>query len=488
MASITESNTHYTNQVKGILDKTYHQGVLKNSLLQQAISYYENQPFNQHKLDELTRQIDELNCPDDQLKNLTKIEQLNIQIQQLKKTLAEESDERHRFISLICQEIMELSEGISFTESNRKSAKLLGTIQLLIPTDNSAVADFHQSCKPVYKAVLSLRLLDKLCIDGSILTKVPYIAEFCNDKSGIDFQQFQAQDIQGYQTFVEQVKIPLVMAALLQDIGHFHPEAQNIVCGQEGQLNPFRMLAVDDRKALLQINYRSTIKFLIEGLGAPIYRGNSKAERNIFNATEHKKLLFVKSMLKAAVAPKLGVGNILKVPQIYSSIILSTKANYNYKLLPKVFNALYQNAERGICCPKVVEALHKITGDFPMGYGITYIPHDEHGQNHDQYEYAIVTQLYPDHVNRPICRIATRNLKFISHGQDIVINENFNLHYADIARHFSSLSKERLNEISQLLWSNYQERKPLGLMPRFWHTYDYFSFKNNQKLWDKLNY
>ena len=122
-----------------------------------------------------------------------------------------------------------------------------------------------------------------------------------------------------------------------------------------------------------------------------------------------------------------------------------------------------------------------------MGYGITYIPQDVHGQNHDHYEYAIVTQLYPEHVNRPICRIATRNLKFISHGQDIVINENFNLHYADIARHFSSLSKERLNEISQLLWSNYQERKPLGLMPRFWHTYDYFSFKNNQKLWDKVN-
>jgi hypothetical protein len=293
--------------------------------------------------------------------------------------------------------------------------------------------------------------------------------------------------MQGYQTFVEQVKIPLVMAALLQDIGHFHPEAQQIIRGQEGKLNPFRTLAVDDRKELLQINYRTTIKFLIEGIGAPIYRGNSKAERDVFNSTEHKKLLFVKSMLKAAVAPKLGVGNLLKVPQIYSSIILSTKANYNYKLLPKVFNALYQNAERGICCPKVVEALHTITGDFPMGYGITYIPQDEHGQNHEHYEYAIVTQFYPKHLNRPICRIATRNLKFISHGQDIVINENFNLHYADIARHFSSLSKERLNEILMLLSSNYQERKPQDLMPRFWHTYDYFSFKKNQNLWDKLS-
>jgi hypothetical protein len=294
MASITDSNTHYTNQVKAILDKTYHQGVLKNSLLQQAISYYENEPFNQHKLDELTRQIDELNCANHKEKNSSKIEQLNSQIQQFKKNLAEESDQRHCFISSICQEIIDLSEGVSFADSNRKSAKLLGTIQLLIPTDNSVVADLHQACKPIYKAVLSLRLLDKLCIDNSIITKVSYISGFCNGKSGSDFQQFQAQDMQGYQTFVEQVKIPLVMAALLQDIGHFHPEAQQIICGQEGKLNPFRTLAVDDRKELLQINYRTTIKFLIEGLGTPIYRGNSKAERDVFNSTEHKKIIICK--------------------------------------------------------------------------------------------------------------------------------------------------------------------------------------------------
>jgi hypothetical protein len=326
-----------------------------------------------------------------------------------------------------------------------------------------------------------------LCIDDSNLTRVAYIAEFCKGKSGKDFQQFQEEDPQGYQTFVEQVKIPLVMAALLQDIGNFHPEAQTILCGQEGQLNPSRSLEISVRKELLQINYRATVKFLSQGIGVPIYRGKSKAEGDIFNATEHKKLSFVKSMLKAAVVPKNGVGNLLKIPQIYSSIILSTKANYNYKLLPKVFNVLYQNAERGICCPKVVEALHKIIGDFPLGYGITFIPQDEHGQNYAHYEYAIVTQLYPAQVNQPVCRIATRKLKFISHGQDIVIKDNFNLHYMDVARNFSSLNKERLNEILVLLSSNYQQRKKLDLMPRCWQTYDYYSIKHNQKLWDKLN-
>ena len=195
-------------------------------------------------------------------------------------------------------------------------------------------------------------------------------------------------------------------------------------------------------------------------------------------------LFFIKILLKSAVSPKQGIGNILKVPQIYSSIILSTKPSYNYKLLPKVFKALNQNAEKGICCQSVVTALHRIVGDFPLGFGITYIPQDEEGNTNDHYEYAIVTQFYPQDAKEPICRTATRSLKFVSYGQDIVINTTANIHYAETAKKFAQLSKERLNEILELLSSNYQERKDFDLLPRCWHTYDYFSVKENQKLWN----
>jgi hypothetical protein len=35
------------------------------------------------------------------------------------------------------------------------------------------------------------------------------------------------------------VKIPVLMAAILQDIGHYHPNAQKIIHGVDGKLDFF---------------------------------------------------------------------------------------------------------------------------------------------------------------------------------------------------------------------------------------------------------
>jgi len=479
------SDTHFTVQVKSLLNRIYGRSILKDSLLDRAISYFENQPFSQHKFTQLKQEIDELNGEKSSKKSAVKVDKLEREYRELKQELSYQSNERHQFLLTLCRDIIELTEGDNFSDSNRKSAQLIGTIQLLIPTQGKKVAENNESCKPLYKAILSLRLLDKLCIDGGKSIDDPHIQAFRENIEGEHFKQFKKIDKDSYQQFVEQVKIPLLMAALLQDIGHFHPDAQQIVCGKDGSLSPYRTLEIEDRKKLLQVNYRETIKFLIDGVGAPIYNGNSKADRDIYNISEHKKLVFIKLLLKAAVAPKQGIGNVLKVPQIYSSIILSTKLSYNYKLLPKVYKALDQNAEKGTCCKRVVDALHKITGDFPLGYGITYIPQDADGNSSDHYEYAIVTQFYPQEEKQPNCRTATRGLKFIAFGQDIVIKAASNLHYTETAKEFALLSKERLNEILELLSSNYQERKELDILPRCWHTYDYFTLKENQKLWNK---
>lgn len=479
------SDTHFTTQVKSLLNKIYGQSILKDSLLDRAIHYFETQPFNQQKLLKLKQQIDEHSEGKVSDKTAVKLDKLERAYREVSQELQYESNDRHQFLLTLCRDIIELSEGENFDDSNRKSAQLLGTIQLLNPTEGKKVAEANERCKSLYKAILSIRLLDKLCIDNNPAVDAPHIKNFRANIGGELFKQFPTIDKEAYQTFVEQVKIPLVMAALLQDIGHYHPDAQKIVCGQDRSLSPYRTLEVDDRKKLLQVNYRETIKFLIDGIGAPIYNGNSKADRDIYNIAEHKKLVFIKLLLKAAVAPKQGVGNVLKVPQIYSSIILSTKGSYNYKLLPMVYKALDQNAEKGTCNKSVVDALHKITGDFPLGYGITYIPEDDDGNRSDHYEYAIVTQFYPQDAKQPICRTATRGLKFVSFGQDIIIKATSNLHYTDTARDFASISKERLNEILALLSSNYQERKELDVLPRCWHTYDYFSLKDNQKLWNR---
>lgn len=480
-------DSHFTSQVKVLLNKIYGRSILKDSLLERAITFFENQPFNQNKLDKLQQRIVELETQKSDESVKRHIEKIERDYREFKQELKHESNERHQFLYALCKDIIELCEGNTFKDSVRKSAQLLGTIQLLNPTEGKRVAEANERSKPLYKAVLSLRLLDQLYMENEVCAQDQYVQSILEGVDREQFQSLKSINEEKHKSLIENVKIPVLMAALIQDIGHFHPEAQKLVKGADGTLDPFRTLKVDERKSLLQINYRETIKFLVDGIGVPIYIGNSKADRDKFNVAEHRKLVFIKHLLKSAVSPKQGIGNILKVPQVYTSIILSTKASYNYKLLPKVYQALNQNAERGTVSQVAVNTLRDITGEFPQGFGVTYIPTDSDGKKGEHYEYAIVTQLYPENPCNPVCRTATRGLTFIGHGQDIVITDDINLYNTETAKEFASISKDRLNEILEKLASNYQERKKLDLLPRCWHANDYFGMRNHQKLWNKTS-
>ncbi|MGB1197908.1 MAG: hypothetical protein ACPG46_02605 [Thalassotalea sp.] len=482
MSKKSISDTKFTTQVKLLLNKLYGRSALKDSLVERAISFYAKQSAIQLKLDSCKENIAQLKAKEgDNVKAINRTEREH---RDLKQELRFESNERYKHLYEICYEIFELSEGQTSAETHRKSAQLLGTIQLISPTEGKKIAESNERNKPLYKAILSLRLFDQLFTEQSSALSHPYIKDNIADISVAEFADLGTSDIKKYQKLVDRIKLPILMAALIQDMGNYHPEAQKILKGEDGKLSQHRTLPVDDRKALLQINYRETVKFLVDGLGAPIYVGNSKTERNTFNIAEHQKLVFIKQLIKGAIAPRSGVGNLLKVPQIYASIILSTKTSYNYKLLPKVYQALYQNAEYGSCCKTVVDAMYRITGDFPQGYGVTYVPADSGGKS-DCYEYAIVSQLYPEVGAAPICRAATRYLAFIGFGQDLVVAPESNLYNVEVAQRFATLSKERLNEILELLASNYADRKKLDLLPRYWHAGDFFSVKENQKLWNK---
>ena len=456
MVSDSSHQTFFTRQVQRLLDRIYGQSTVKDSLLDRAINYFENEAFKA-STDTLT----------DNEKRLQKLE----------------CNERHGSLSAICFEIIQLSEGETFAESNRKSAQLLGTIQLLNATEGKLVATQNEKSKPLYKAILTLRLLDHLIINDQVVE--PRIVKYLAGVTGNEYKDSSGMDEETQQRFIQQIKMPLVMAALLQDIGNYHPDAQTILFGTEGKLDPFRTLETAQRKELLQINFRETIAYLTQGLGRPTFVGNTKEERDQFYLDENEKQQFIRLLLKSSVNPKNSIGNVLKVPQIYTSIILSTKASYNYKLLPQVYQVLNKNAELGACSAGVVDSLYQITGMFPQGFGVVYMPQGEFGEKGDCYEYAIVNGLYPENPKEPVCRMTTRKLTFIGFGHDIIIKQGSNLYFPNTAKNLATLSKERLNEILELLSSNSNERQQLDLLPRCWHAKEFFSVKVNQKLWNK---
>jgi hypothetical protein len=450
MAKPLQHKTHYTHQVQILLRKIYGRSQLKDSMLERAMHYFNHQTFVA---------TDEA------------VSESHVELERLERI------ERHNHLLNICREVIELTEGDSFEETNRKSAQLLGTIQLISPTEGNKVTDNNEYCKSLYKAILSIRLLDRLLLDREITD--PHIANTLAEFPEKPFDKF---DYDAQYRVIEQIKIPILMAALLQDIGIYHNEAQVILVDGDSAKNPHRTLDIDERKKLLNINYKQTLRYVTDGLSIPNYVGHSREERDQFIVDEQAKSQFLQQLIKSSFKSKHAIGNLLKVPQIYTSIIFSTKDNYNYKVLPKVYQVLNKNAELGACSQKVVDALYQITGMFPQGYGVIYMP-----QEGGCYEYAIVNRLYPTVPEEPLCRIATRNLTFIGYGHNIEVKKASNLYFPHMAKKIARLSKERLNEILELLASNYKERQELDLMPRCWHANEYFSVKENQKLWNKID-
>jgi len=485
------SELQYTTQVKSLITAIYGKSnSTAPSIYAQAQEYFDNKASVQKQLQELKQQLVALKgkksaglTTKDKKQLLHQIALVEQQSSQLKKSLAEAQLTRYDFMKSIVDEIISLAEGETFEESHRKSAKLLGTIQLTINTESKTVAEEHERCKPLYKSVLCLRLLDQLLLEDNL--KSQYVLSRLKGISKELYLTFAECAPQKYQDYMEQVKSAVVTAALLQDIGNYHPDAQLLLFCEDGKADPFRTLSLEERKKLLQINHTETLHYVVAGIGMGKYIGDSKDEQALFNKMEKEKLEFINHMLKNWINPAEGIGNILKVPQIYTSIVLSTKPNYDFKLIPQVYQVLHQHAKKGFCNQEVVNSLEKITGMFPQGFGVTFIPKDSDGNDSDRFEYAIVSHLYPADIKQPVCRTVTRNLTFIARGVDVVVAEQNNLYFPETAKSLTKISKQRLDEILELLASNYHERKNMDMLPRCWHAKDYFSVARHQNLWNK---
>ena len=479
----TIGKSTYSKLVAALINRIYDNTPVADSVYEQAQQYFRQTLEQQAEKTELEQQVYLYENRQHQVskRDLALVER-NLQQAQSEKQVfvqarEEEAWQRYSALKQICLEILNLCQGEAQDETAVLSAKLLGTIQLLSPTEGKHVASSNQKSKHLYKAVLSLRLLDKLLADGELHNA--YVQQRYNASKGT-----VAED--EYQPFRDDVQIPLLMAALLQDIGSCHPDALAILKGPDGNADEFRVLDNDERMALLQISYRESLKFVTQGLGLGRYTGNSKAERDSFIKLEAERQNFMLSLLKSAIKPEHGIGNLLKIPQIYTSVVLSTKSSFAYDTLPKVTLVLEKGVEKGVYSKVAVDALISITGVFPQGFGVTYIPKDSDRQDMDRYEYAIVTGLYPADIKQPICRMVTRNLTYNVSAQGCVISAENNLYYPQARKKLEKISEERLLEILSKLVSNFEERKNMPLLPKCWHPDEYFSYLKNQNLWNKV--
>jgi hypothetical protein len=476
----------YTQEVTNLIKLIHSRSILNDSLYELASLYFEQMQADSDKLKKLTSRLAQAQSALKQANFITDKRKLIVTAdlaqsllyqEQQKQKLARKQRQTHLF--KVSASLVALCEGNDQNETQNNSAKVLGTLLLLSPHEGSKLATLHQKLKPAYKAVLALRLLDKLLLKNEITnTYIKQKQEISEryDNLGKDLSPFQTD-----------VCIPIVVAALIQDIGLQHPAAQLILKGPEGDLDEFRVLDNDDRLALLKINYQQTLNYLTHGIGLTSYTGNSREEKTRFDENERQRFQFIKTLLNDSVKPKLPEGHLLKIPQIYASVVFSTKPDSNLSNLPKATLVLEKAAQMKAVESKYTDYFISIVGHFPQGYGITYIPKDKDNQDLERYEYAIVYALNPLDPFVPICRTATRHLTFNSLGKRISVPISNNLYFATTRKKFASISPERLEEILKKLCSNFEERKNLELIPSHWNPYTYFGYKKFQNLWKKTN-
>ncbi len=478
MAENIVKESAYTKKIKSLIELIFTNSSLNDSIYEVAQSYFVTAKQDKDKKNYLEQNIVKaqqalkLDPKSDKL-----LKKLNSAEKGLSVLVKQESQNKQRRLSQVkkvCYDILNLCRGKDKQDTNNKYARILGTIQLMTPTMTIAALNQNKKSKHLYRAILSLILFEQLLADNLLSNK--YVDSIRNKAKELD-------DVEFYQ---EHVQIPILLTALLLDVGNYHPDALAIFGDVNGKTDEFRTLENDERLALLKVNYYQSLNYLQHGLGKAQYIGNSKEERAEFEKVEADKMEFMLNLLKRSVDPKQGIGNVIKIPQIYISVVLSTRNNFTYRSLAKVFLLLHKGAEKGGHSQVVVNCLHKILGTFPQGFGITYIPKSTEGHDLDRFEYAIVNGLYPSSVDIPICRVVTKNLTFSSAGNDTKISPGNNLYFPKCRKKLEKVSSERLQEILQKLWSNFEHRQSEAeFVPDFWHPHEYFSYSKYQNLWNK---
>lgn len=472
-------NTH-TKQVRDLISRVHDAPHCKDSLYPLAAHFFKGEL--QQQIVQLTEEVASLQRRLDdasrgaRAKLEDKLKTATAELKQAQQQLEDERLQRVRLLKKACRGVLSLLDGDNKEECRAMAARSLGTIALISPTYGPKVAQINARTKHVYKAILALLLLQQLLHNK--LIRNSYVL------SRIDSQQSPTAISPA---FIEEVQLPLIAACLLQDIGLQHPAAQRILTGVDGTLDPYRVLPAAEREALLEICYTQSQRFVTEGLGLDSYVGNSKAERDAFLAREQENQDFTLHLLQSAIAPEDGIGNLLKIPQVYTSVVLPSKSNYQYEQIAKVSALLKAGVEKGWYPAKIVDNLLQITGIFPQGFGITYIPKDSDRRDLDRYEYAIVNGLYPFEPEQPICRQVTRNLKFNNFGINVVVAPDNNLFFPMAQQKLEKISEERLREILLQLVSNFEERMEMDLIPRCWHPDEFFHYSKNQNLWNRTD-
>lgn len=368
--------------------------------------------------------------------------------------------------------VLRLTEGANRADTLTRSARMLGSLLLTVPVSSRRWRELQYGYKLLYRATLSLRLLDH-AMEHKLLPTT-------------ELQQHYAQRIQGDDNcpYRLNVQLPLVIAVMLLDAGQLEPDAVSLLVGYTGDLDTTRALKPEERAEYLKRSQQATSQLVSTALDTLPYKGNSKAEKQLHQQYELARLALIRQFIQQQANPASPLGNILKIPQVYSSMVLPGRQRYSYEALPKASLLLKDSVSRGQLHGPLVQHFLRITGIFPQGFGIAFTPARQDNNLQEKYELAIVNQLYPDKMSEPLCRIVSRNLQYRRSGQNCLISMEHNLYFKPARERLAVIPAERLQEILVKLSADWQPGQLRRYIPRCWQPEQFFEKPEHQNLWN----
>ncbi|SEA72211.1 hypothetical protein [Alkalimonas amylolytica] len=473
MAKTADKNIYanvFLRQLNALLTVMYQANQPHDSLFGQMRTYFQQEQHAWQELKSLQQRWQDAKAQQDPAlsQHRRRYTELSYQLEQQRIKRLEQS-------VYCCELLLQLSEGESKAETLTRSARLLGSLQLLVPHQPKRALEVQFSYKLLYKMVLALRLLDHR-LERDLM---PSSWQLC-------WQQRQSDPTASTLCpFRNQIQLPLLQAILVQEFGQLHPAAQKLLLNAERRLDPLTELDGDARYQFLLQSHQGSLQLVQQGLGVWPYQGSDKTERQQHEHQQQKQQQWIKQLLEATQVPGQGSGNLLKVPQVYASIVMPGRKRFRYEALPKAALLLKQGVQQQLYSADWVDQLLRITGLFPQGYGLAFIPARASEQSRDKYEFAIVNALYPAEPQVPHCRIVTRNLQYKNTGKDYAVPTAQNLYFRPARKQLEVVPPERLREILTKLFADAEQRFLRQLLPRCWQPSDFFSLPAHQNLWNK---
>jgi len=339
-----------------------------------------------------------------------KIDKGELRIKQIATERLKARGERYIALEKLIDNILDLLDGPKIF------SQFLGTMVLSTPLPNETVrCTRNEKNKPIYITALTVALFEETRLFYQY--KSPYLKQALSDVIGDDkVSLMQRHDHKPFSkeqkmAYREEVLKPIVKATLLRHIGSYSPHAEAIYQG-----NRFRLLDVEERNKLLSSIKRHSYLYLSQGVGLPQKRFDKKEERDEFFAVENAKLEFMKQLLDFDnQGPELR--DLIRIPMVYASFMLSTKEEYDYRNMYRAYDILKDGMKQGEYNANFCALFLRMVGRFPLGSGIYFISNDT-----EQIEKGIVSSLFPKNSEEPYVKQITRNhIQSLSQSEVLVV-------------------------------------------------------------------